>query len=705
MIRAAVSLTVWLFGAGLAWGQAAAVQSGEHDGYTRLVLPIGSERDWDVGGEGEIRRITFTPDVPVLDLSRVFDRASRNRLAYIALADELTLSLACDCELRLFRYRDRFLVVDIVDAEPGPPAGTEDPALTDTSTGTGAELPILPNPFGARQMTLDIAQDAASPLRTGPEQDRQLDQAANLLAEQLARASSAGLLEVAPMQPLSAADPTPSIGTEPGEPAPADDHVATEEGSHPTVEDEQTAAAAEPGLALRAETAFDLSRHARDDPVPIERPLSCAPGSELDISSWASGTGFEQEIGWLRARLYDERDQLVPEAAVDLAQYYIYHGFGAEAVFWLGQVQDAPPALMSMALYLTDAEGPVFSEIETTAACSSTEILWRYLDNPDGPAPGEEETRLLLRAFASLPRGLRDILGPRLVRKFLADDRTASAQEVRNALLRGDRLSDTEQFLVDMDVAQTPDPETTRVNLEEVMRSDTRNAPEAMRRYLALHREDGSVVGPERLTVADALLRETGGRPEPGTLWHETLLAHAAAGNLGRALELAALATDPDIEQGILSDLFAQHAANADLAGLVLLATARADQWDQDRATAPLRQEIARRFLEAGLQELAFRVAPPGVPIDPPETVPTDTPAESGLASAWRRGDWSAVAGMPAGPHAEFAGLVATLPADGTPAPSIQDLTVVSRTVSDSAATRALVETILNSPPTISVPD
>ncbi|QBY02224.1 hypothetical protein E2K80_16985 [Rhodophyticola sp. CCM32] len=663
MTRVGAVLGALLLWAGLAWGQVAAVQSGDHEGFTRLVLPIGAERTWQLERRENIGQLSFSPDLPPLDVSGVFDRIDRARLTEIATDTGLTLTLGCNCGLSLYRFRDDYLVIDITDPAPaGPETGPDGPR----TTSMHGQLPPLPNPFTIPQIVFDLPEDrpVIPPPALAP--DPRLDEAAALLTEQLARASAAGLLEAAPLQPLSAADPRPA---QQAQPAPVDTPATTD----PDISDHAQsghipmARMHDPGPGLRAETAFDALHHGREGPVPVQTPLSCPPGTDLDISTWASGAGFEQEIGWLRARLYDDRDRVVPAAALALAKYYIYYGFGAEALFWLNQLADAPPALLAMAGFLTDTGHPVFSAIDTTIGCNGTEILWRYLDAPGDRPLSDEETRIILRAFARHPHGLRDLMGPGLVRRFLDENRMAAAQDVRDALARGNRLTDTAQFLVDMEMDHNATTAAMETGLEQVMRSDTGNAPEAMRRYLALHRQEGARVSAERLTAADALLRETGAGPALNSLWSEILLAHAATGNLDRALDLAAMTTDPDITQAMITELFAHQAGQQDLTGLVLLTTARADQWQQTRGTQALRSNIAERFLTEGLPDLAFRLAPPGLPMDAPPEDAMATPADHALALAWRHGDWPALSAMPAGPHAEFATLAVTLPDNPSP--------------------------------------
>ncbi|MCB1329986.1 MAG: hypothetical protein KDK28_11310, partial [Maritimibacter sp.] len=112
--------------AGGAMAQGVPVQSGEHAGFTRLVARIGADTDWELTRDGRDLRIAFTPEAPAFDLSGVFQRIPRDRLAAITDDEGLELSLGCDCRVDLSRYQQRYLVIDISDA-PAPPDPDPDP--------------------------------------------------------------------------------------------------------------------------------------------------------------------------------------------------------------------------------------------------------------------------------------------------------------------------------------------------------------------------------------------------------------------------------------------------------------------------------------------------------------------------------------------------------------------------------------------------
>ena len=699
-----------------AMGQAVVIRSGEHDGFTRLVVPIGAERSWVHEQQDRRHKLTFAPPIQNYDLSDVFTRIPRNRLVNIGQSDGLELSLACDCEVRLFRFRDRFLVIDIADSDTmntrsnlrtvrptfRPTIDVQRPVPRRTAEPVG-----LPNPFDRPQLSLSTEELPPPAATTPPEIDgAALNNAADHLAEQMARALATGLLEAAPGQPLSAGDPLQSTAVEQ---AASDRANASnlEEAFMPPAISTTDPGPATPGIALRAETAFDTIRQGLGAAISAQPPLSCDPETELAISTWSNGLGFEQEIGWLRAQIYDDRDQLIPDAVIDLARFYIYYGFGAEAMFWLHQLPSAPETELAIARYLNDEPGSAFSPIETMAACNGMELLWRYLDDPNTTQLSTETLGPVFQAFTRLPAELRDILGPELARRLQEDGEIDTAQDVRNVVARGGRLTESRQLLLDMDLGQHAAPDNAITSLEDAMHRESSSIPDAMLHYLRVHRDENSVVPIEQLIAADALLREASDLPEQGGLWHEMVFANARADRLGRALDLLDQTNDSTLKQSVLTDLFASFLGRNDDASLMILAAARADRWHRLANTMQLRREISGRFLSDGLPELAFRIAPRGQPIeawmvDAPDN---SDPEQGEVLSLWQRGDWQSLAQTSTGPHTVFAEQIVAIENSPSTSADPNDLRAIQETVADSAAIRALVEVTLTTPPTLSSAD
>ncbi|MCX7890033.1 MAG: hypothetical protein N2422_09975, partial [Rhodobacteraceae bacterium] len=98
--RAVAPAAALLLAAVSARAETVAVRSGEHDGFTRIVVNLGAPAAWrldrsETGYELAVDR----PDLD-FDLSRAFDLIARNRVADLAPAGgpgRLAVTLGCDC--------------------------------------------------------------------------------------------------------------------------------------------------------------------------------------------------------------------------------------------------------------------------------------------------------------------------------------------------------------------------------------------------------------------------------------------------------------------------------------------------------------------------------------------------------------------------------------------------------------------------------
>ncbi|MEM9317783.1 MAG: hypothetical protein AAGA70_02115 [Pseudomonadota bacterium] len=578
----------------VAWAAGASAQgtirSGEHGDYTRIVVPIGSDRDYELRGTGPVRQVILTPPGS-FNSSRVFDTLSTGRLAGIDSDGDVTLELGCRCEIEAYRFENSFLVLDIYDVpEPAveevsailqrpsvevlpQPAGAPTidrvasngtpyrpqepldlallaPGLTTlprlrafdqqpsaaapetagdmepmmVATDEGAEPPVSsrddmqPDSDMVDMMIVEPAAPTSEPdMPTMPaepvEPPEEISQTAAALAEQLARAAAAGLLETAATEPLGAADP-------PAPSSPADEDMA----------DEVPEAADPTGLPVRAANAFDVAGNREGALAALTAALSCAQPIG-DISNWSSGLGFEHDLGALRQAAFDGNGNLIAGPTIDLARHYIFHGFGAEAEAWLLQLPDPPEIELAMARYLDNRPGPNFPTVETLALCTGLDLLWRFVDAPEFPELSMTQRQDMRLAFNALPLGLRRLLGPDFVRRLSAEGYTNDAAEIREALERGPTLDATEELLLIVETSPDPASAARSAALEETLQVAGPEIPRVMREYLTSLRETGDLPGPDQVQAAEALLRETPPDFELESLWYEVLLAHARLGD------------------------------------------------------------------------------------------------------------------------------------------------------------------------------
>lgn len=679
-----------------AMAQTIRVQSGEHADFTRLVLDIGATRDWRLERLGDTARLILDPPVDGFDISAVFDLIPRSRLAGLVASSELELVLACPCDIAASRYEQRYLVLDIRAGDAGGRAAARRDAaaqlpdmarlVLDRATAPAVGEPVNPLPSLAPSPSADPPND-------GSEID--LQEAARIMSEQLARAAAAGLLQVGPGRPMTDADPLHDAAPRPG-PAPSDPPLAPGD----------TVPGFPPDAPVRAETALDPGQPVSIFVQPPRDDLACR-GEVWGLRDWSTGGPVQDGLGALRLALFDDRDQLQRDAVLALARHYIASGFGAEAAFWLGEIDDPPPTLGVLAALVDDRPGPHFPPEAALLACSDDELLWRYLDGALDPAAMTlEEAGRIQRATAVLPDGLRDQIAPRIARALHADGFVDQARNLRDMLWRADRMDAAALLRLDRDLGlAVTDAAGAQQVLADALRDPRGQATAAMAHAMQFDRDIGVPVRAPRLDAAEALLREQSIGPDTAALWHEVVLAHAALGDLDRMLGLLAADGLPDgARDDALTALFAARAAAGDTAALAILSYVHGATWQASGSQAGRARVAAMAALRAvGLNDAADilragqRVLT--LPAGPENGGLADgsADADDSLRAAWARGDWSQLGELAAGAHRAIAARMA-VGANMQPDPLARDLPRLRDRLSDSRALRDEIGALLAAP-------
>lgn len=736
---AALAITAALvLGAHASEAQTISVNSGEHDAFSRLVLDIGAERTWELIEDGRDIRVRVSPEVANFDTSGVFELIPRSRLADLSGGAELVLSLACDCPIEPERYADRYLILDIRDGPPWPAtlASNDETAeaadrqaerlaaaarLPDlTSLLTESEPDRTPNAVPEVQSipTAQTPENVALAPALSPNEAQAtvaLEDAARIMAEQLARAAASGLLEAAPGRPLSDADPLRQIPlalqeVQSAPPTPnSENHDAELDIATETREsephDDFRSGIEPPTLPVRAANAIDVATQTSVAVGPQENRLVCTASND-DAQTWSTGTEFHQGLGALRLALYNERDELVGSAVVALAKHYLHYGFGAEAAFWLRQLEVAPQELLIIA-GIVDGQNPEhFPPLDDPVLCSPEEVLWRYLDEALPGHHTEAMAAQLQRAAASLPPHLRDLLGPEIARKLSEDGFGHAAHNIRDMLIRGGRLTPHETMRLDLDlgIAGGANPDDIRTALAEGIRDDGADPASALAQAMAFDRDGGRQASALRITAAESLLREVGVGASTLPLWREVVLAHAQQGDVDRMLGLL---DHPAIRQeernSVLTPLISDRLTAGDTATLFILAHSFGETWTQDGSAAgQARIGAVTHLRRVGLYDAATALFTSHRQLIMPSRPSDEQTEPDPVATAWRQGDWEALNEVGTGIHQDIAGRLLAVGAEndaGTgPGSDPLELTVIAETLEDSRSLRASVESLLSDP-------
>lgn len=412
-MRRAVPLLRALLAPLLLAGAAAAapvpVRTGEHGSFTRVVVQLAPGTTWSFGPAGEDYELR--PDAAGLgfDTSHAFDLIDRRRIAALERSADgagLVIRLACACQALASATPGGLVVIDVSDLPGAPP-----PAAA-------AGLPSLP-PFWARAAALPQSpaapKAAASDLNASAGEprprERRLLRMADLLEWQISRAMAQGLVAPGP------------IGATTGHPAAVFDRR-----DGPDMPD-RTAA------PVTAETAFDHGLRAAANPA-AQPDGTCALAGEPDPAGWGGDRSPADGLATLRAAVVGEFDRPDPEAVRRLAQFYLHHGFGAEARLWLRAFAEDSAEdrrLVALAEVMDEMTTPA-NPFRHAAACAGPAALWAVLADPANAAAVDGAA--VVGAFSALPPGLRQAFGPRLTQAFLKAGATTSEALVRAAIAR-----------------------------------------------------------------------------------------------------------------------------------------------------------------------------------------------------------------------------------------------------------------------------
>ena len=609
--------------------QEVTVRSGEHAGFSRLVLGFDASAGWQLGridGGWEFRaegsRVSF-------DVSRVYDLIPRTRIAAVETPAPgvLRLRIDCACHVDGFELRRSRVVIDVKDgpAPPGNPfetpldaASTTPPAEDQARTEADPREAVVP-----ADLANAIAEAAGAPSGQLPPADgpaaidlsRDADLAARSrefearILDELARAGGQGLIVPADVRP----SPVPAVEETEGPPGEVRPDAAPLPDADPAPRP-----AADAKDNLRVETAVD--RDAKGA-VPEGEGLTdlggtCPAPRRVDLATWGLLTPGASEIGQYRADLTGEFDEVDPENAMRLARFYVFLTFGAEALQSLALVPDSHPdrKIVAAMAEILDHEGtsPAGAALDGYETCDSAVALWSVLAGP-ALRPGQEvNENAVVRGFAALPDHVKLLLGPRLVEAFVAADRLEAGQVLRNDMLlateqktkgaalasarldtAADRLAEAEKTLGEALGEIDPDDPNLLADLAEAR----------LRRGEALDRAT--------FELLESLVFELRGRPEANRI--ESVLAEAmiVAGEFRQARtwidERLASRGDP-AAPALLRGLYLAASERSADAGFLQLVLLQPEGLGHDAADAPARFAIARRLLDLGFGDDALAV-------------------------------------------------------------------------------------------------
>ncbi|MDJ1008264.1 MAG: hypothetical protein QNJ13_10620 [Paracoccaceae bacterium] len=654
-----------LAAAGLARPAAAdivTVRSGEHPGFTRLVLDFDAVPRWSLSADGRTRRFAFSGPRFEVATDRVFERIGRGRIGGVAGGENsLDLELACDCAVTAYVLVGGRLVIDVGGAEGRRGAATGS-AIAGAAFVSADDTP--PNLSATGAPVARWVSPAVEAETTATLQDRE-DRSANRPETGDRRPPALGRLRPPDPPPALAASAAASAGIGLQLPRPGTAGEGPGAGSGPALwpdiladrrggRDAAVEAVAEAldratsqGLIDRAEEAAppgprtaEARAPAPDDlPLPVgqspsirvttslDRDLArvartlqdnagsdCLAGYDLDVASWGDPSLPLGGLTGRRSGLYGEFDKPDPDKALDLARGYIYVSFGAEARAVLRAVPQ-PADEMAVLQLLADVADDVVrrpdDELTALLACPGPAALWAFLALSRPPMEADVATAEIASAFSGLPLHLRRHYGPRLVERFLAMDDADAAREIWGAVDRagGDHGQDFVLATAALTQAEG-DVAAAEQAYDSLEDGHPNTAPLAVIRLISSRLDRGAPIDASVVDTAAALAFENRGTALARDLKLAELRGRIALGawdvvfeELPKARFSGALS--PEDADAVMSELYVAMAGRAGADAFLIHGAAAVERLPAGIEGDLARRRVAARFVDYGLPDRA----------------------------------------------------------------------------------------------------
>lgn len=601
MIRSLLLLISFIVVATSAPGQTVNVRSGEHSGFTRLVLRIPADTSFDLNqSTSKVLLNTSLANVRY-DVSQVFSRIPRTRLASISQEQRggpLELVLACGCEVRAVREGSDLLVLDIVDANNEGQTPEAAVSSVDKKKAGESGSDIEPGPLPIVRFPVVTKRTATG----GGAPNFDLDTAVNLpkraavellesrLLDQIGRAAEQGLLSVVSSMPDR-------------------NHEGREEKENQNVQVERLSETLLPPIEITTSIDRDLADVAKAIHTAATATL-CVPSEDLALHEWSDELPFETQVGRLRAEIVGEFDKFDQESVIALAKTYIHFGFGAEARQALNLLSGTLPniqQLKALADAIDDAEVSGENPFVGQQHCPTDVAMWSVLTSEiDGATMNSDA---IMQGLARLPDHLRAHLGPILSRKFadFGDKQSAeSVLRVTNRVLAEStptsRLAEASVNLLEGDTEAAVD------RLEEVAESPSEYSPQAVILMIENKFQMRSSVQPDLPNLISGYAIEYRGADIEKDLNRAYLVSLALSDQFATSFRELESLKDKNPDQFIQSATPLLHLLEerADDVTFLRLVLHHSQGIEQD-LPAGLTEKIATRLLELGFAEQAQR--------------------------------------------------------------------------------------------------
>ena len=530
-----LAILIWFGLATVALAQTATVKSGDHLGFTRLVLELPKVAAWKMGRTSEGYELRVEDKKLRFDLTQVFTTIGRDRLASIwedPVSGGLRIGIACACHAQPVEFRPGIIVIDLKD---GPPP--EQSAFEAAFDGTGA------TPLKSKSTLRPRAKPQS---RTVPE----IAAATTFAYDWLAR-----IPRPAPELPQQSTTPATAFIHEINDITTIKDALLWQlsrgaaqgivQMTKPSLASRNSTAQPQFGpranIHLGEPLGFEVATTRKLEHTLLLGGADCIADDILDLGRWGTDQAVPIQLADGRANLVGEFDRPQTEKVISATKLFIYLGFGAEAQQLLKQFSVESPERdlwNSMAKIVDgapDADGPFIG----MQACDTAAALWAAMALPQFRLSETPRQDAVLCAFSALPIHLRRSLGPNLVAKFLEAGDVGTARSLDQAVQRGGAAAGaaTTVMSATIDLA-AGHSEKAIAELEPVLEDPGPATAETLVALVDAKLAAGAEIGPEIPLALAALIQEQAGSRLDPALRRAQILALGASGDFDQAFDL-----------------------------------------------------------------------------------------------------------------------------------------------------------------------
>ena len=656
-----IALALILSASPLAAQQVVSVRSGEHDGFSRLVLQIDPDVSWEIIEARGRASVRFPEQALSFSTAQVFERISTDRIAGINqtrtdVGSELHIEMNCACGVQSFAFNDKYIVIDVFDGPdlaaveavastplwqpdalpfvqpPNTPLRflafvmaqaprqplllPDQPAKADQTPAPQMAVPALPDmAANIDPADADIVADMDSMIgavvsdmnegvvaEDNPEMLARIAEAQTQLLAQLTRAADQGLVNFVPV-PV----PVP---------------VAEEQPTAPIPEPEPPVLTAELMQQLSARTAYSQNTEdALSDIVNQFAMPQCLDDAIFSMEGWGGEASFSSQLASLRSQFLGEFDTPDAEIAESIVQLYLRYGFGAEARLMLNEAGvelENAPLYNDMAALVEGEPAWVYGPALKGAGCGGAHEMW-YLATGLGDYQVLEPLSIT-DVFSNYPIEVRTQIGPPLAQAFINRGQVDAGHVVLEIVRRAESGVTPAQRMAEAHVMELQGDSSGAARVYRALAlGNEENAPEALIAYArTLLASDKSL--PESLLVdleSAAFFNRNTEKADPLRLWEIKVRAAVAGANAGLHQIAENLEERPHISaelKAIAAEIFeATSAAETGDYAYAQMVLRFAEILEQGALGDAARLKIAAEMATVGLPESALDVLAPNL--------------------------------------------------------------------------------------------